>query len=81
MDMMTKEEYEELTALAKEFAETPPALSGKPGFLTQLRERALVNELLSSDYARIVCAKANALSLSPAEVIQQALKKQFADVG
>ena len=77
MARLTDEEYE---ALAKECEENPPTLSGKPGYLTQLRERALVGELLSSDYARIVNVKASAMSMSPAEVIQHALKKQFADV-
>ena len=77
MARLTDDEYE---ALAIEAEENPPVLSGKPGYLSQLRERALVEELLSSNYARIVCAKANALSVSPAEVIQQALKNQFADV-
>ena len=77
MERLTNEEYE---ALAKEAEENPPKLSGRPGYLSQLRERALVGELLSSEYARIVCAKANAMATSPAEVIEQAIKRQFADV-
>jgi len=77
MARLTNEEYE---LLAKEAEENPPKLSGKPGYLSQLRERELVGELLSSEYARIVCAKANATATSPSDVIQQALKKQFADV-
>ena len=77
MARLRNEEYE---ALAKEAEENPPELSGKQGYLTQLRERALVSELLSSEYARIVCAKANATAKSPAEIIEQALKEQFADV-
>ena len=77
MARLTNEEYE---ALAKEAEENPPTLSGKPGYISQLKERALVNELLASNYARIVCAKADAMKVPPSEVIQQALKNQFADV-
>ena len=77
MARLTNEEYE---ALSIEAEEIPPELSGKPGYVSQLREKALVGELLSSEYARIVCAKANAMAVSPAEVFQQALKQQFADV-
>ena len=77
MARLTDEEYE---ALAREAEDNPPELSGKSGYLSQLRERALVGELLSSEYSRIVCVKANAMSVSPAEVIQQALKNQYADV-
>ena len=69
MVRMTNEEY---NTLAIEAEENPPKLSGKPGYLSQLRERALVGELLSSEYARIVCAKADALATSPSEAIQQA---------
>ena len=77
MARLTDEEYE---ALAIEAEENPPELSGKPGYFSQLRERALVGELLSSEYARIVCAKANAMATSPAQVIEQALKEQLAGV-
>jgi hypothetical protein len=76
MARLTNEEYE---ALAMNAEEIPPKLSGKAGYMSQLRERALVSELLSSEYARIVCVKANVMSISPAEVIQQALKNQFAE--
>ena len=44
MPRMTNEEYE---ALAKQAEETPPKLSGKPGYISLLRERALIAELLS----------------------------------
>jgi hypothetical protein len=75
MRRLTNEEYE---ALAKEYEADAPTLSGKPGFLTTVRERTLVTELLPPDYARIVNAKAKALSMTPAEVIQFAIKGQFA---
>jgi hypothetical protein len=76
MERLTDEEYE---ALADEYAENPPALSGSPGFITLLRQRELVYELLGPDYARIVNAKANALHVSPTEIIQSALERQLAE--
>ena len=75
MERLTDKEYE---ALADEYEKNPPALSGQPGYLTQLRQRALVNELLEPSFARLVTAKASALSVSPSEVIQEALKVQLA---
>jgi len=71
---LTDKEY---VALSLEYEKNPPELSGNPGFLTGLREQALVVELLSPDYARIVNIKAKTLSLSPSEVIQYALKEQM----
>ena len=73
---LTNEEYE---ALADEYAGNPPKLSGQPGFITQLRQRALVNELLDQKYARIVNESARALSVSPSEVIASAIREKFAD--
>ena len=69
-------EYEELSL---EYEQNPPELSGKPGFLTYLREKSLVSELLPPDYARIVIMKAMALSLSPSEVIQYAIRAQLVE--
>ena len=71
---LTNKEYEELSL---EYKTNPPELSGKPGFLTNKREQILVTELLPPDYARIVNMKAKALSLSPSEVIQYAIKEQL----
>ena len=73
---LSDDEYKEL---AFEYEKKPPGLSGAPGFLTNLREQQLVSELLSPDYARIVKIKARAMSLSPSEVIQNAIKAQIAD--
>ena len=73
---LSNEEYE---ALSLEYEQNPPELSGMPGFFTIKREHFLVSELLSSDYARIVKAKADVLSISPSEVIQYALKAQLAE--
>ena len=42
-DRLSNEEYEKLSL---EYEQNPPELSGKPGFFTTMRERALVAELL-----------------------------------
>ena len=76
INRLSDKEYDELST---EFEQYSPALSGKPGFLTTLREKALVTELLSPDYARIVNMKAKAMSLSPSEVIQYAIKAQLVE--
>jgi len=73
-DRLSDKEYE---LLSLEYEQNPPVLSGKPGFLTNMREKTLVTELLSPDFARIVNMKAKAMSLSPAEVIQFAIKEQL----
>jgi len=75
-DRLLDKEYEELSL---EYEQNPPELSGKPGFLTAMRERTLVSELLPPDYARIVNMKAKAMSLSPSEVIQYAIKEQLVE--
>ena len=77
-DRLSDEEYEKLSL---EYEQNPPELSGKPGFMTNAHERTLVTELLSPDYARIVNMKAKALSLSPSEVIQYAIKSQLIENG
>jgi hypothetical protein len=73
---LSNEEYEKLSL---EYEQNPPELSGKPGFFTNMRERTLVAELLPPEYARIVNMKAKAMSLSPSEVIQYAIKEQLAE--
>ena len=75
-DRLSDKEYEELSL---KYEQNPPELSGKPGFLTATRERMLVSELLPPDYARIVNMKAKAMSLSPSEVIQYAIKEQLVE--
>jgi len=75
-DRLSDKEYEELSL---EYEQNPPKLSGKPGFLTNMHERLLVTELLPLDYARIVNTKAKALSMSPSEVIQYAIKAQLVE--
>ena len=71
---LTDKEYEKLSL---EYENDPPKLSGKHGFLTKLREKALITELLTPDYARIVYMKAEAMSMMPSEVIQYAIKEQL----
>ena len=79
MNITTRLSDEEYEALSLEYEQVPPRLSGSPGFFTNMREQLLVTELLSPDYARIVKTKAKAMSLSPSEVIQNAIKTQFAE--
>jgi len=73
---LSDNEYE---ALSQEYAQNPPALSGNPGFLSNLREVRLVRELLPPDCARIINMKAKAMLLSPSEVISYAIKKQLVE--
>jgi hypothetical protein len=73
---LSDKEYEKLSL---EYEQNPPELSGKPGFFTTMRERTLVEELLPAEYARIINMKAKAMSLSPSEVIQYAIKEQLVD--
>jgi hypothetical protein len=69
---------EEYAALAARYEVQPPELSGKSGYLTSLREEALINELLEPEYARLVNAQAAALKVSQSSIIQQALKSLLA---
>ena len=71
---LSDKEYEDLSI---EYELNPPRLSGKPGFLSHMREIKLVNELLSPEYARIVNMKSKAMLLSPADVIRHAIKMQL----
>ena len=71
---LSNTEYEDLSI---EYEQNPPKLSGKPGFLSNMRENKLVTELLPPDYARIINMKAKAMLLSPSEVIQYAIREQL----
>jgi hypothetical protein len=77
MARLTDEEY---AALAEKYEKEPPALSGKPGYFTRLREQQLALELLGEDCARFVNAKAKAMSVSPSQVIRSAIQDQFTGV-
>ncbi len=71
---LSNKEYEELS---NEYEHNFPEPSGNPGFLSLKRETALVTELLPPYYANIVNIKAKAMSLSPSEVIQYAIRSQL----
>jgi hypothetical protein len=73
---LSDKEYENLS---HEYERNPPELSGKSGFLTNIRERTLLTELLPPDCVRIINMKAKALSLSPSEVIQYAIRTQLVE--
>ena len=73
-DRLSDKEYEKLSL---EYEQNPPKSSGKPRFLTTMRERTLISELLSPNYARIVYMNAKVMSLSPSEFIQYAIKAQI----
>jgi hypothetical protein len=77
MDMNKKLSDKDYEKFAFEYEKNPPELSGNPGFLSYKRETALVAELLPPYYAHIVNVKAKAMSLSPSEVIQYAIKSQL----
>jgi hypothetical protein len=78
MARLTDEEY---AALAEKYEKEPPALSGKPGYFTRLKEQQLALELLGDDCARFVNAKAKAMSVSPSQVIRAAIRDQLAGTG
>ena len=71
---LTNEEYEKLS---DSYVENPPELSGKPGFITIMRERALVDKLLSAKYARIIKVQAEQMSVSPSDIIETAIQNQL----
>ena len=73
---LSDKEYEDLS---RKYEETPPDLSGKPGFLTNMREKRLVTELLPPDYARIINMLSKSMLISPSEVIQAAIKNQLTE--
>ena len=75
---LSNSEYE---ALSLEYEMNPPELSGKPGFITNMREQMLVEKLLPPDYARMVISKAHTMELSPSEVIKYAIKAQLIESG
>jgi hypothetical protein len=78
MARLTDEEY---AALAEKYEKEPPALSGKPGYFTRLKEQQLALELLGENCARFVNAKASAMSISPSQVIRAAIHDQIENVG
>ena len=71
---LTNEEYEKLS---DSYVDNPPKLSGKPGFITIMREKALVDKLLSAKYARIIKVQAEQMSVSPSDIIESAIQHQL----
>ena len=71
---LTNEEYEKLS---DSYVADPPKLSGKPGHITIMRERALIDALLSTKYARIVKVQAEQTSVSPSYIIENAIQFQL----
>ena len=76
-ERLSDKEYENLSL---EYEQNPPKLSGKSGFLTTMRERTLISELLPLKYARIVYMNAKLMSMSPSEFIQYAIKAQISAI-
>ena len=79
MKLTTRLSDNDYEALSSTYEQTPPELSGTPGFLTNMREQFLITELLPPNYADIVKAKAKAMSITPSEVIQYAIKAQLVE--
>ena len=71
---LTNEEYEKLS---DGYVINSPKLSGKPGFITITRERALIDKLLSAKYARIIKVQAEIMSVSPSDIIETAIQHQL----
>ena len=71
---LTNEEYEKLS---DSYVADLPKLSGKPGYITIMRERALVDKLLSAKYARIIKVQAEQMSVSPSVIIETAIQHQL----
>ena len=68
---LTDEEYEKLS---DSYVVDPPKLSGKPGHITVMRERALIDKLLSAKYARIIKVQAEQKCVSPSVIIETAIQ-------
>ena len=68
---LTKEEY---TALADQYAENPPELTGIPSVITIKRQKILLERLVSKKCANIINTQAEQQSISPSEIIENAIK-------
>ena len=69
--VLSEEAYE---ALSDDHVANPPTLSGKPGFITTTRQKALLKELVSSECANLICIQAEQESVCPSEIIENAIK-------
>jgi hypothetical protein len=69
--VLSDEEYE---ALSDDHVANPPTLSGRPGFITTMRQKALIKELVSLECANLISIQAEQESVSPSVIIENAIK-------
>ena len=70
-NILSEEEYE---ALSDDHVVNPPTLSGRPGFITVMRQKALLKELVSPECANLIAIQAEQEALCPSEIIENAIK-------
>jgi hypothetical protein len=68
---LSEKEYE---ALSDDHVVNPPTLSGTPGFITTMRQKALLKELVSLECANLISIQAEQESVCPSEIIENAIK-------
>ena len=71
---LTNDEY---TALANQYAEKPPELTGIPSVITIRRQKILLERLVSKRCARIISTQAEQQSVSPSDIIERAINFQI----
>ena len=69
--ILNEDEYE---ALSDDHILNPPSLSGKPGFITTIRQKVILKELVSSECANLIFIQAEQESVCPSEIIENAIK-------
>ena len=69
--VLSEEEYE---ALSDDHVVNQPTLSGKPGFITTLKQKTLLKELVSLECANLISIQAEQESVCPSEIIENAIK-------
>ena len=70
-EILSEDEY---GALSDDHVANPPTLSGNPGFITVLRQKALLKELVSPECANLITIQAQQESVCPSEIIENAIK-------
>ena len=71
---LTNEEYD---ALATQYAENPPELTGMPSVITIKRQKVLLEKLVSTRCAKIINTQAEQQSVSPSVIIERAINFQI----
>ena len=71
---LTNDEY---AALANQYAENPPELTGMPSVITIRRQKILLERLVSKRCARIINTQAEQQSVSPSDIIERAINFQI----